>query len=184
MVLQLTLAATGVLRNWAATPPPIAPVLLVTLVLTIVLARRSPGVNAGFATLIGVQAFRLPLELLMHKAAADGLMPRQMTFPAGNFDIATGITALPVAWLAARDQAPRWLLVAWNAMGSALLAIIIGMAVASTPVFHAFGPEHLNTWIADAPYIWLPGVLVPTALFGHIVIFRKLRRRRVGYPTG
>ena len=35
--------------------------------------------------------------------------------------------------------------------------------------------SHLNTWVADAPYVWLPGVLVQAALWGHLVIWRKLR---------
>jgi len=41
----------------------------------------------------------------------------------------------------------------------------------------AFGPDRLNTWIADPPYIWLPGVLVPAALFGHLLTWRKLGQR-------
>ncbi|MDX1982954.1 MAG: hypothetical protein SFV51_21975 [Bryobacteraceae bacterium] len=83
----------------------------------------------------------LPLELVMHHAAAEGRMPVQMSYSGWNFDIVTGITAIPVA---------------------------------STPVFAAFGPDRLNTWIADAPFVWLPCVLVPAALLGHLLLWRKL----------
>ena len=49
-------------------------------------------------------------------------------------------------------------------------------AIASTPIFHAFGeaPAQLNTWIAYHPFAWLPGVLVATALAGHLVLWRRL----------
>jgi len=35
----------------------------------------------------------------------------------------------------------------------------------------------LNTWIADPPFIWLPGVLVPAALLGHLLLWRKMALR-------
>ena len=77
----------------------------------------------------------------MPRAAAEGTMPPQMTYSGLNFDIVTGITALLVGGLALFGLAPHWLLVAWNALGSLLLAAIIVIAVASLPQFQAFGPE-------------------------------------------
>jgi hypothetical protein len=64
---------------------------------------------------------------------------------------------------------------AWNVMGSALLAVIVAVAFAATPLVRAFGPEHVNRWVLYFPYVWLPTVLVQAALFGHIVVFRRLR---------
>ena len=62
-------------------------------------------------------------------------------------------------------------------MSSVLLAVIIAIAIASTPVVSAFGttPDRLNTWIGWFPFIWLPCVLVPAALLGQIVLVRRLR---------
>ena len=97
-----------------------------------------------------------------------------MSFSGYNFDILTGLTAIPVAWMVHRNSAPHWLLIAWNVMGCALLATIVAIAVAATPRFAAFGPQQLNTWIADAPFVWLPGVLVQAALLGHLLTWRKL----------
>jgi hypothetical protein len=162
----------------AGRPPLMLPLMLVVIACTLYAALSEIGgrmaIGFSFAWLIGFQCFRLPLELVMHQAAVSGIMPEQMTFTGDNFDILTGITALIVAWLASKGKAPRWLLIAWNAMGSVLLIIIVGIAGASLPMFAAFGPDKLNTWVADPPYIWLPGVLVQAALFGHIVIWRKL----------
>lgn len=182
MVIQIVLAARGVLAQWDRLPPPIAPVILVAIALAVWAAASRAGgrvaTTVSFAWLVGYQSFRLPLELVMHHAANTGLMPVQMSFSGRNFDILTGALAIPVAWLAARGRASRGLIVLWNLIGSLLLANIVSIAVASLPTFAAFGPDRLNTWIADPPYIWLPGVLVPAALFGHIVTWRKLRQPR------
>ena len=101
-------------------------------------------------------------------------MPAQMSYSGWNFDIVTGIFAIPVALLALRARPPRALITAWNVVGTALLVNIIAIAVASTPTFAAFGPDRLNTWVADAPYVLLPCVLVPAAVFGHVLVWRKL----------
>ena len=112
----------------------------------------------------------------MHHAATHGIMPPQMTFTGLNFDIVSGALALPVAWLAARGN--RFAAIAWNILGSLLLAVIVIIAILSIPAIAAFGPDKLNTWVADPPYVWLPGVLVPVALLGHLLLWRKLAKAR------
>lgn len=180
MAGQLALSARGVLSEWHRVPPPFLPVVALSVLVAAVAASSAVGARAAdrlsFAALVGYQSFRLPLELVMHRAAADGLMPVQMSFSGWNFDILTGITAIPVAILAARGRAPRGVIAAWNLLGTVLLINIVSIAVASLPIFAAFGPDRLNTWVADPPYVWLPGVLVPAALFGHILTWRKLAR--------
>jgi hypothetical protein len=126
------------------------------------------------AALIAFHAFRLPLELMMHAAASAGVMPRQMSYSGWNFDIVTGVTALLVAPLAAFGGVTRSALLVWNALGSVLLLVIVVVAVASSPPWLAFGAEQANTWVAYAPFVWLPTVLVPAAAAGHIVLWRRL----------
>jgi hypothetical protein len=72
----------------------------------------------------------------------------------------------------------RSALLAWNALGSFFLLVIIGIAVASAPPLLAFGADaaHANTWVAYPPFIWLPTVLVPAAAAGHVVLWRRLLR--------
>ncbi len=174
------LAYTGVLDQWDSAPSPLMLLIGMVLVLTLVLSMSGPGKRIArdipFAALIGYQAFRLPMELLLAHAARDGIMPEQMSFFGYNFDIVTGVLAIPVAYLAWKNQAPRWMIVGWNALGLVLLLVIMGIAVASTPMFAAFGtdPERLNTWVTHVPYVCVPTMLVPAALFGHILVFRKL----------
>jgi hypothetical protein len=84
-----------------------------------------------------------------------------------------------VAALAARGKAPRWLVVAWNVLGSVLLAVILAIAVASLPGWAAFGsePARLNTWIAYFPFVWLPAGPVSGAVLGHALLWRRLSSR-------
>ncbi len=123
--------------------------------------------------LVGVQAFRIPVELLIHRAVMEGVAPPQMTwFPGLNYDVVTGVSALLLAPVAGR--LPRWVLHLWNGMGLCLLAWVVFVGVLSLPTpLQQFKPD--NTWIAFFPYIGLPVVLVSTALLGHLVLLKKLR---------
>lgn len=178
MAVEYAVASSGVLREWTRRPPPFLIAVSVPILLALVTALSGTGrrvaSSASFGAIIGIQAFRFPLELVMHQAALSGLMPLQMSYTGRNFDIATGILAIPVALLAMRSQPPRGLIIAWNVLGTLLLVNIVAIAVASTPVFAAFGPDRLNTWVADPPYVFLATVLVPAAALGHALTWRKL----------
>lgn len=172
------LALRGVLADFAQKPPAFMLMMGALFIATITLAFSKPGSELSqkvpLAMLVGAQGFRLPLELVMHQAATEGLMPVQMSFSGHNFDIVTGSSAIVMACLIATDRAPRALVMAWNVMGTLLLLTIVTIAIASTPVFAAYGPHQLNTWVARFPYVWLPAVLVCTALLGHLLVFRRL----------
>jgi hypothetical protein len=183
ILLVLVLAASGVLGQWEWRPPPFVLVVVSIAVLGAVIARSSIGERLSrglpLASLVGLQAFRLPLELLMHQTALAGVMPEQMSYSGRNFDIITGITAVLLAiWLRA-GRRPRSLVVGWNVMGLFLLANIVTVAVLSTPQFAAFGatPDRINTFVTRPPYVLLPAVMVLAAWAGHLVVFRALARR-------
>lgn len=136
---------------------------------------RQLAAGLPLAALVGFQAFRSPLELLLHEAYREGLMPVQMSYTGRNFDIVTGITAAVLGlWLWKRPL-PKWMVQAWNVMGILLLANILTVAFLSTPLpIRRFFNEPANVWIKDAPYVWLPAVFVLLAIMGHVVITRKL----------
>ena len=79
----------------------------------ILLARSSIGDRLArglpLAYLVGFQAFRFPLELAIHRAYVEGVMPVQMSYSGRNFDIVTGLTALVLAAALAMARVPRWL---------------------------------------------------------------------------
>ena len=167
--------------------PPGPPTMLVVFVLLMVLSvglgvspvGRRLAAGLPLAVLVGVQGFRLPLELLMHRAYEDGLMPVQMSYSGLNFDIVTGITALILGALLATGRAGVRTARAWNVMGTLLLVNIILIAGLSTPTpWRVFREGPANVWIATEPYVWLPTVMVAFAILGHIVIYRCLRAGR------
>jgi hypothetical protein len=176
-------AGSGVLAQFQRRPPPIMFVLMATAAAGLTVAFSPVGrrlVALPFAALIGIQAFRLPLELVMHQAAREGVMPVQMSFSGWNFDIVAGASAIVVAALAAARRAPLWLLAAWNVTGALLLVNVVAIGVSSLPMFAAFGttPERLNSWLAYFPYVWLATVMVAAAMAGHLLIARKLLAER------
>jgi small-conductance mechanosensitive channel len=180
MAATTAVAQSGVLREWERTPPPFA--LLVIGVMAIAMAIAFGPAGRRFADylplwiLVGVQSFRFPLEVAMHGMYERGIMPVQMSYSGRNFDILTGITAIVVSILVAAGRGGRRLVAAWNVAGLALLANIVTIAILSTPRFRYFGEQQLNVWITYPPFVWLPAVMVLTALAGHLVIFRAIAR--------
>jgi hypothetical protein len=175
-----TLAASGFFLDWEARPPRAPLLLLPTLLLPLTLGLSDVGRRLAEQTptwaLVGFQAFRLPLELVMHRAAQEGVMPVQMSFEGLNFDIVTGVAAI-VGALVLRLRPSRSVAIGFSVVGITLLLAIIGIAVASLPLFGVFGrePERLNTWVGHFPFVWLPAGLVSAATLGHVVLLRHLR---------
>ena len=185
MAIWLAAQAAAALSGWLAhfdqRPPPIVIWFASMLVMTLALAWSPFGRRFAdklpFVALIGFQAFRLPLELVMHRAAVAGIMPNVMSFTGYNFDIVSGATALPLALYAWRRPLPRPVIMLWNLTGQLLLIAIAVIAFAATPVFRAFGDDQLNVWVTEFPYVWI-AVMVAAALFGHVVTLRKLMAER------
>jgi hypothetical protein len=177
--LTWALAASGVLRRFDATPPPFAPFVVAITVLGVAIAFSPVGTRLvrgwSLAALVSVQAFRLPLELVMHRAYEDGVMPVQMSYSGWNFDVVTGISAAILGVALSRWRVPRWVVGLWNVVGLLLLLNVVTIAVLSTPLFRVFGDDRLNTFVAWPPFVWLPAVLVVAAWAGHLLVFRKLR---------
>ena len=176
-------AASGALLSFDRRPPPLVLAFVLALVVPVALglspfgARLARGVP--LAALVGAQAFRVPLGILMHQAAREGVMPERMSFTGTNFDIATGLGAIVVAVLAVRGKAPHALVSSWNLLGAVLLANVVVTAVLASPMIHAFGtdPRQVNTFVANVPFVWLPTVFVVAAILGHVVVARALRLR-------
>jgi hypothetical protein len=187
MTATWTTAQSGVLRLWDAVPPPFG--LLVVGILALAGAIAFTGYGGRLAhglplwTLVGIQGFRLPLELAMHAMYERGVMPVQMSYSGRNFDIVTGGTALVVAWLVFAGRGGRRLVLGWNVLGLLLLVNIVTVAILSTPRFRYFGDDRLNVWVTYPPFVWLPAVMVLAALAGHLVVFRAMTTPKRGRPV-
>jgi len=180
VALTGALAYLNLLNDFSRTPSPVGWLSAIALLISTTFAASPFGAVAARATpiawLIGLQSFRMVVEILLHQGYLAGFVPPQMTWEGRNWDILTGLTAIPVACLAARKLLPRWAAVLWNLAGFALLINIMSVATLSIPSsFRHFQNEPANTFIAQFPYIWLPTVLVPTAWIGHLLLFRRLQ---------
>ena len=182
VALALWLGATGLAAQagwlrFGPTPPPVGFAIIPGLFITVALAFSRWGSalisRAGLPLLIGYQSFRILVECFLWWGHREGIVPVQMTWEGRNFDVLTGLAALPLAWLVFAGKAPRLLIWMWNCLGLGLLINIVTIAVLSMPTpFRQFSPA--NLFVAEAPFIWLPAFLVASALFGHLLVFRKL----------
>jgi hypothetical protein len=177
--ITLALARAGML-GFATTPPTMMVLIAVALALAIAVGTSPVGrqiaTGIPLAALVGVQGFRFPLELMLHQAYNEGLMPVQMSFSGFNFDILTGLSAIAVALVLVRRPRSLTLVRIWNTAGVVLLANILTIALLSAPSpFRVFHNEPANVWIAQAPWVWLPAVYVFAAIVGHILVYRRIR---------
>lgn len=177
LTVAAALALTGVTARFDTTPPLALPIFGVFLIGTVVtglspLGRRLSSLPLRL--LIGFQAFRVLVELLLHQGAVEGVIPPQLSWSGRNLDIIAGLVAVPTGLWA--DRLPKAALWLFNLLGVGLLLNVIGVAILSMPTpFQQFEPA--NTFVAALPFIWLPTGLVTVALLGHVLLTRRLLRR-------
>jgi hypothetical protein len=130
----------GVIANTAMFPPGIALIFVPAvafLVLFIVRVELSAGARLALAfplwVLIGMQAFRVGVELFIHQLWIEGLVPKMLTFAGANVDIYIGASALVVAWLSMRGRWGQRFALFWNVLGLLSLANILARAVLTAP---------------------------------------------------
>jgi hypothetical protein len=138
------------------------------------------ALNLPLEALVGFQAFRLPLEVVLHSWAEQGTIPQAMTWSGSNLDVISGIVALLLAPFAAR-RAVAWLA---NLVGFVLLINVARVAMLSSPVPFGWDVQPKLTIIAHLPYALIGPVCVAGALAGHIILTRRLldAARRPGGP--
>jgi len=177
----LWLLYTGVLgyKGVIASRVPPGPAFLLVPVIVFLVGFLSwhPGVKA-FASripiplLIGLQVFRVFVELALYELYRHALVPRIMTFEAGNLDILVGLSAPTIAWLYGTQRMNTFGLRVWNIAGIILLMNIVGRALLTfSGVLKTDIP---NIGIGLFPFTFLAGFLAPLALYLHVLLWRSL----------
>jgi hypothetical protein len=171
------LAFSGILQRFDRLPPPMGLLIVGASALTAMLASSSYGTkivnSVPIPLIVGFQMFRLGVEIFLWWGGRTGLVAPQLTFEGRNWDIVTGLTALPVAWLFARGAIGRVSVAIWNTLGLGLLINVLVVAVLSFPTpIRYFEPA--SSFVATLPYVWLPTLLVQAAWFLHLILFRQL----------
>jgi len=179
-VSLLVLSSNGFFADFTHLPPRPGIALLIPLpfILRFAFSKKGTELLQAIPThwLIYMQSFRIAVELLLLLAFIGGRLPVQMTFEGRNFDIVTGLLALPVGyWVATRRAYAKKLAIVFNIIGMLLLLNILVIAVLSMPTpIRYFMNEPANTLVGDFPFILLPGILVPVAYGLHILSLRQL----------
>lgn len=135
---------------------------------------RKVAEQVPVTALVAFQAFRLPLELVLHSWAQQGTVPSTMTWTGQNWDIVAGAAALVAATFAARDRRVAWV---FNGLGAALLLNVMRVAVFSSPLPFGWGQQPPLQLAWHFPYALIGPVCVGGAIFGHLVLTRALLRR-------
>ena len=189
-----TLGFLGVVANPDLRPP--GPALLLIPVFLFVAfylvradgaLRVATGIPIGW--LMGLQAFRVIVELFLHQLWKNGLAPRMLTYEGSNFDIAIGLSAPLVAWLYARGAMREQVALLWNFLGLAMLANVAVRALLTAPgPFQLITSDVPNLAIGTFPFTYIPGFMAPLALVLHVLSIRALRARmrsaRHATPSG
>lgn len=178
--LLLVPSYKGFFADFSNVPPRPALAIIIPLPLLLMIALSGKATqllkSIPLHWLVYMQSFRIIVELFLLSAFISGRLPIQMTFEGGNFDILTGLLALPVGYLLAtrKSYAPK-LAIVFNVIGLLLLINILVIAVLSMPTsIRYFMNEPANTLVAEFPFILLPGMLVPLAYGLHIFSLRQL----------
>ena len=171
------LAASGALADLDARPPAAGVLLLALGVATVALPFSRVGdrlLRWPLAALVGVQAFRVLVELWLTAAYHAGAVPVEVTMEGFNVDVASGVTAAALGLWLWTGPPPRWIVWAWNGLGLALLVTVVALSTRSTLGLVETVPRLAlpSTW----PGVWLPAWLVQLALLGHLLVFRALRQ--------
>jgi len=179
MLLAVT-ALAGFFMNFDTLPPrPFFILLLSTIFMVIILRSKTfheIAVNVPAHWAPFYQAFRVPLEIVLWLLFINEVIPVQMTFEGYNFDVVPALLGPPVAFFIFQKKAlPNWVAMAWNIFGITTVMVIVAIATLSMPSpLRQFMNEPANTFIGYFPYIWLPGFLVPMAIFMHIVNIKQI----------
>jgi hypothetical protein len=134
--------------------------------------------------LIAVNAIRSlgVIFLILH---ATGKLPAPFAPSAGWGDIFVGVTALPVAWAMLQFGSPaRPLALLWNLIGLADLVSAVALGALSAPgPLQVFAGPPTSALMTTLPWLIIPGFLVPSLMFIHVVVFYRLARQDAAAPA-
>lgn len=184
MMFLAMAALGGFFLNFDALPPRPAITIIGSVIFMVILLRNKTfhqiAVNVPLHWIPNFQFFRVPLETLLWLMMIENIIPVQMTFEGYNFDVVPALLGPVVGYLVFRsNKLPHWVASVWNVFGITMVVTIVVIATLSIPSpIRQFMNEPSNTMIAYFPFIWLPGFLVPMAIFMHLVNLKQIAHHR------
>ena len=180
MLFQATISLTGFYQISNSIPPRflllIGPGIIISILLFVTKWGKEFIDNLDLKALTIMHSVRIPVEITLYFVYSAGLIPVLMTFEGNNFDIISGITApLIFYFVFIVKKLNRTALLIWNILCSGLLlnVVVIALLSAQTP-FQKLAFDQPNIGVTFFPFVWLPSVVVPIVLIGHLAAIRQL----------
>ena len=180
LLFTLIIGASGFLEDFTSGPPKVLLIVLppFIFILMIFMSKQFHDLCEGLDNfwLIYPQSFRVLMEFILWLLYRYRIIPVQMTFAGGNYDVIIGLTAPVIAFYCFNRKlwSPKVALI-WNFAGLGFLTYIVTVSFLSTPLpFRVFMNEPANTLPFHFPFVWLPAVVVPFAFLLHILSIRRL----------
>jgi hypothetical protein len=173
-----TLGYSGVVAGQPFGIPGIFVLLAPVFVFVAVVLVRSPvgryvALRIPVPVLIGLQTFRVGVELTLHKLWEAGTVPHLLTLSGGNVEMLIGLSAPAMAWISLKGDNGRRIAVGWAVLGLLSLINVASRAVLTSP-----GPLHLlhaevpNVAMGMFPFSFIPGFMAPLAVMLHVLALR------------
>lgn len=127
------------------------------------------------AALVGFPIFRLPLEMVLHEWAAQGVIPVSMSWNGQNLDVVAGVLGpLGAGLMLLLPAHRRWIAGLTNTICLGFLFNVVRVAVLSAPLpIRIFGDPPLVLPL-HVPTTWIVSICVAGALAGHLITYRAL----------
>ncbi|WP_211089539.1 hypothetical protein [Flavobacterium supellecticarium] len=154
----------------------IFPMLLSIVLLFATVKGRQFIDSLSLERLTYLNTIRIPVEIVLYWLFVNKTIPELMTFSGINFDILAGFTAPIVGYFGfTKPKISRRAILIWNFVSLGLLLNIVICAVLSTPSpIQKLAFDQPNIAILNFPFSWLPTVIVPIVLLGHLTVIRQL----------
>ncbi|OQP58297.1 hypothetical protein A3860_08240 [Niastella vici] len=179
IILLGILSSRGFFSDFTRLPPRLIIALLVPLPAVLLFTRSKAGKqllqHIQPQWLLYLQSFRILVEVALWMLVRNGALPVQMSFEGRNFDVLSGLLAIPVGYYCfVKKSWPPVIVLLYNIAGLALLLNIVTISSLSLPTpLRAFHNQPDSSLVTTFPFIYLPGVLVPLAYTLHIFSLRQ-----------
>jgi hypothetical protein len=182
LIIQAVLTLKNIYSSDTNSLPPkillfgILPPLLIVIALFSMKKGRQFIDSLSLTNITYLNIIRIPVEIVLFWLFLNKAIPELMTFEGRNFDIIAGITAPIIAYFGlVKGKINRKTILIWNFICLGLLVNIVVNAFFSAPSpIQKFAFEQPNIAILNFPFSWLPTLIVPIILFGHLVSIRQL----------
>jgi hypothetical protein len=178
-----TIASTGTLENFDFPPRFVVFLIIPAFLFTGIFIYKNRNYNwiqhIPKQWLVYYQTFRIAVETLLALTATAGILHSNVTIHGFNYDMVFAFTAPFVAFLLFRKKPfKKEIVIFWNYLGLAVITSIIFLFFTTIYVPQMYGNETnlISTDFGKYPYVLVPGFLMPSAVFIHILSIVQLSK--------